>query len=347
MNTFTIKRGQNPPDKGILENYELGFCNENQSLYIGIPSGNSPEKQAIQIGGVINPDDPTNFAGRLLSYALPINGGTLKGSLNMNGNRITGVGTPILDSDAATKAYVDSRTLPDIYDHTGYHNSIFRGKKLGIGVTPEQYAAIADGTFKDLYIGDFWQIDGVNYRIAAFDYYYNAGEPNFRQHHVVIVPDTSLYKHKMNNGVTSAGGYVGSRFYAEGLIQAEQIINKSFSGHILRHPIYLVNAVTNGLPSGSIWQNRVVDVMTEQMVYGSRIFSPVSDGINVALNQTIERTQLPLFALEPYYISAQTSLFWLRDVVSNKSFAMVGSYGRADYSYSDFERGVRPSFIIG
>lgn len=33
----------------------------------------------------------------------------------------------------------------------------------------------------------------MTYRIAAFDYYYNCGDTNFTKHHVVIVPDTSLY----------------------------------------------------------------------------------------------------------------------------------------------------------
>ena len=57
------------------------------------------------------------------------------------------------------------------YHNAGVHNSIYRGKPLGSTVTAAQYAEIAAGTFKDLYIGDYWTIGGVNYRIAAFDYY--------------------------------------------------------------------------------------------------------------------------------------------------------------------------------
>lgn len=55
--------------------------------------------------------------------------------------------------------------------NAGAHNGIYRGKFLGNSVTAAQYAAIAAGTFEDLYIGDYWTIGGVNWRIAAFDYY--------------------------------------------------------------------------------------------------------------------------------------------------------------------------------
>ena len=58
-------------------------------------------------------------------------------------------------------------------DGAAAHNCIYRGKNLGTSVTAEQYAAISSGKFTDLYIGDYWVINGVTYRIAAFDYYYN------------------------------------------------------------------------------------------------------------------------------------------------------------------------------
>ena len=74
-------------------------------------------------------------------------------------------------------------------------------------MTTAQYAAIKAGTFDDLYIGDYWTIGGVNYRIAAFDYYLNSGDTNCTTHHVVIVPDTCLYNAQMHN--TSSGGYEG------------------------------------------------------------------------------------------------------------------------------------------
>ena len=68
------------------------------------------------------------------------------------------------------------------YDNAGAHNSIYRGKNLGTTVTEEQWEAISSGSFTDLYIGDYWVIGGVNWRIAAFDYYLNCGDTSFTKH---------------------------------------------------------------------------------------------------------------------------------------------------------------------
>lgn len=74
----------------------------------------------------------------------------------------------------------------------GAHNAIYRGKYLGSAVTEAQYAAIAAGTFEDMYIGDYWTIGDVNYRIAAFDYYYRTGDTSCDTHHITLVPDGNM-----------------------------------------------------------------------------------------------------------------------------------------------------------
>lgn len=79
-----------------------------------------------------------------------------------------------------------------IADGAGAHNSIYRGKNLGTSVTAEQYKAISDGTFAGLYVGDYWVISGVTYRIAGFDYYLHNGDTDTTKHHAVIVPDENM-----------------------------------------------------------------------------------------------------------------------------------------------------------
>lgn len=166
-------------------------------------------------------------------------------------------------------------------------------------MTAAQYAAIKAGTFDDLYIGDYWTIGDVNYRIAAFDYFLNAGDTECTDHHAVIVPDTCLYRASMNSTDTANGGYVGSDMYKSNLEQAKTIIKSAFSGHVLNHRVYLVNAVTNGAPSAGAWVSSEVDLMTEQMVYGCPVYSPMYDGQKNPWTQmencTIEKSQLPLF----------------------------------------------------
>lgn len=249
----------------------------------------------------------------------------------------------------------EAKIAPLLFNNAGAHNAIYRGKSLGSTVTTAQYAAIKAGTFDDLYIGDYWTIGDVNYRIAAFDYYLNSGDTNCTTHHVVIVPDTCLYNAQMHNtssggwesgaANTTAGGYVGSDMYKSNLEQAKTTIKSAFSGHVLKHRIYLTNAVANGRASGGAWCDSEVDLMCEQMVYGSGIFSPVSDGSNVPANYRVEKSQLPLFQHEPSRICNRAT-WWLRDVITASHFAGVGDNGYANYYAASYSHGVRPAFCI-
>lgn len=233
------------------------------------------------------------------------------------------------------------------YDNAGAHNSIYRGKNLGTTVTEEQWEAISSGTFTDLYIGDYWVIGGVNWRIAAFDYYLNCGDTSFTKHHAVIVPDTCLYSAQMNTTNVTTGAYKGSAMYTANLTQAKSTINSAFgSSHVLSHRIYLSNATSNGRASAGEWTDSTVDLMCEHMVYGSGIFSPVSDGSNVPNNYRVEKGQLPLFALEPSRICNRDT-WWLRDVITAAYFARVDYTGAAYYYDASSSLGVRPAFCIG
>ena len=249
----------------------------------------------------------------------------------------------------------EAKIAPLLFNNAGAHNAIYRGKSLGSTVTTAQYAAIKAGTFDDLYIGDYWTIGGVNYRIAAFDYYLNSGDTSCTTHHVVIVPDTYLYTAQMHNtssggyeggaANTTTGGYVGSDMYKSNLEQAKTTIKSAFSGHVLKHRIYLTNAVANGRASGGAWCDSEVDLMCEQMVYGSGIFSPVSDGSNVPANYRVEKSQLPLFQHEPSRICNRAT-WWLRDVITASGFAYVHHHGTANYCAASYSIGVRPVFCI-
>lgn len=239
----------------------------------------------------------------------------------------------------------DSESVPG----SGAHNSMYRGKGLGTTVTVEQYAAIKDGTFNDLYIGDFWTINGVTYRIAAFDYYLRTGDEDMTTHHVTLVPDDTLYNGRMNGTDTTTGGYVGSDMYKTGLARAKSIINTAFgSGHVLQHRQLLCNAVSNGKPSGISWYDSTVELMSEQNVYGGKIFCAGNEGSTVPTLHTLDKSQYPLFAFRPDLISGRT-WYWLRDVVSGSRFAVVDTGGAAGISlaYGSYTNiGVRPSFSI-
>lgn len=252
---------------------------------------------------------------------LSLSGGTLTGPLVMPGG---GEAVSIMDN-AAT------------------HNMIYRGKNLGSSLTAEQAAAIKAGTFKDIYLGDYWQIGGVDYLAAGFDYWYQCGDTACTTHHVVIIPRNHLYTYHMNASNTTEGGYVGSDMYKNGLTQAKATFNSAFgSAHILNHREHLTNAVSNGRPSGGTWYDSTVELPNENMMYGSHIFAPASDGTNIPNNYTISKSQLPLFRLAPWLSFTRSYWCWLRDVVSAAYFAGANGAGNCNYHDASFEAGVRP-----
>lgn len=239
-----------------------------------------------------------------------------------------------------------SQIIAMTHSNAAGHNVIYRGKNLGSAVTAKQYASISAGTFEDLYIGDYWVIGGINYRIAAFDYYWNCSDTTvLPPHHAVIVPDTCLYNATMNPTDITTGGYVGSQMYTTNLTQAKTTIKAAFSGHVMNHRINLVNAIANGYAYACVWCDSEVDLMNEQMVYGSGIFSPVSTGSALPSNYRVEKNQLPLFAMNPAMLNIREN-YWLRDVITASFFVMVGTVGGADCNYASNSGGVRPVFCI-
>ena len=229
-------------------------------------------------------------------------------------------------------------------DGAAAHNCIYRGKNLGTSVTAEQYAAISSGKFTDLYIGDYWVIKGVTYRIAAFDYYYNCGDTNFTKHHVVIVPDTSLYKAQMNTSNVTTGGYTGSAMYKSNLAQAKTTIKAAFgSAHVLTKRELLTNAVNGNTPSGWAWFDSDVELMNEVQAYGSVAWGAHDgNGYNVASGDG----QFPLFMFDRTKLHNRED-YWLRDVASATDFSLVYYNGNANSGNASTSLGVRPAFCIG
>ena len=264
----------------------------------------------------------------------------------------------IHDGEALKRINLENLKPGLIYGNAMAHNAVGRGKYLGDHVTDEQWAEIQAGTFKGIYIGDFWIIDGITWRIAAFDYWYGNGDTACNTHHIVIVPDSNLLAadgsttHWMNATNITTGAYVGSDFYTgnngnTGKAQCRSKIQSAFgSAHILTHREYLKNAVTNGYESAGAWYDSDVEMMTEQMVYGCKVFGNCINGTNAPASYTIDNAQLPLFALDHSKICNRAH-WWLRDVASSAAFAGVYATGTCDYDGASYAHiGVRPAFGI-
>ena len=211
------------------------------------------------------------------------------------------------------------------------HNAIYREKYLGDTVTAEQAAAIADGSFEDLFIGDYWTMGGVNYRIADFDYWYRTGFPEasrVEKHHVVIVPDTSITTGQMNGSNTTSGGYRNSLMKSK-MNDIISALPPEIRSRLLGH-----NALLDGA-----WTEISVDPMNEIMVYGCYILADNSN------KQTSENRQLSLFRMSPQARYAGGN-YWLRNYANATEFTLVSYYGDASKDVATSTYGIRPVFAI-
>ena len=239
---------------------------------------------------------------------------------------------------------------------TGAHNSIFRGKSLGTSFTSAQSSEISSGRFTDMFIGDYWTINGHTWRIAAFDPFYRCGDNVDLGHHIAVVPDACLYNAQMHNteggayvagseANTTTGGYVSSDMRTTNLAQATTTVETDFgSSHVLSYRDMLTNAVgtyagTTNVAIGWAWTSCKVELMSETMVYGQKVWanSPYEVGCCCF--------QLPLFRLAPNFIHIR-AYWWLRSVASATSFAYVNSYGLASNASASNPYGVRPLALI-
>lgn len=262
----------------------------------------------------------------------------------VTGNKLL-VGTT--DGNKAIAAEDALFAMLDSFAPVELRRVIFRGKNLGTALTAVQKAAIKDGSFKGMFLGDYWNIGGRIWRIVDMDYWYNCGDTAFTSHHLVIMPDEALYNAQINTTNVTTGGYVGSEMYKKNLENAKTIVNAAFQGSVLTHREYLCNAVANGRPSGGAWFDSSIELPNEPMMYGHLHFSPTSDGSTVPSIYTISKTQLALFVVCPRFIVNRSYNQWLRDVVSSAAFAFVDHFGLANSALASTSAGVRPVFPVG
>ena len=226
-----------------------------------------------------------------------------------------------------------------------FHNAYPRCKYLGTSITDAQNTAIKNRTYDDLFIGDYWTINGVNWRIVAIDYYFNVGDTNFDKGNIIVMPDTVLYNAQMNETDTTAGAYHGSLMRTQNLNNARTIVRNAFGSHLANHRILLTNSVDSSGPNNWAWYDSDgVELPNEVQIYGTRVWGPALKGYDVAT----QKQQFPLMALAPQFVNIRQT-YWLQDVSSysvSSFFAGVYVGGYAVYSYASYSNGVRPSVTL-
>ncbi len=220
------------------------------------------------------------------------------------------------------------------------------------------YEMISNGTFDDIYVGDYIVANDVTWLIADIDNYLHSGDTPLTKHHVTVIPAKPLMNLGMNESNTTEGGYINSKMATEtlpSLVSSEGVIGKAFGSHIIEYRNLLTNHVNTeainqsggrykGASDGWVWYTRKIDLMSEVNVYGTTVWS--SSGYDIG----IDNRQYALFQLKPEFINSyETEKFgyWLKSVAFDVRFNGVSIHGDNGYWYAVDLRGVRPRILIG
>lgn len=257
----------------------------------------------------------------------------------------------------SSSIYDRNELLSDILNrpNAGFHNSIYRGKDITDlfynGTLSQQ---IANGTFDDIFIGDYiiGKTSGRKYLVADINYRLHCGDTECTTPHVLMIPEKSMGTAQMNDSNTANSGYKGSKMYTTNLTPFKNVITTDFgSNHLLSHRNYFTNAIANNCASNGEWVDSKIDLMNEYMVYGASFFSNVLNGSNTPNAYTIDKSQLSLFRLDKslqvcFNDAGGRQWYWLRDVWSASGFCSVADGGNSRCNNASYSGGVRPCFLI-
>lgn len=282
----------------------------------------------------------------------------------------TNLANRILELESGTVKNEDFSKYKELFDSPEMHRNIFRGKYLGNEITEAQLGAIRDGSFKDLYVGDYWTIPytvgektvTANWRIADINYWLNRGDTKFTNQHLVIIPD-DIIQYSSDSDTLSMDSSNSTEYgYANASIRTvyfrqdiNPIIYQIFGDTLLEHREYLTIATqmpdgvhpNYGYPKSGSWCTVTCEVPSEIMIFGCNIFAAVGNGSADVKSHTVSNTQLALFRLHPEQILVPEKEYWLRDIVNIIRYAFVSRNGEASYGNAASLKGVRPVFAIG
>lgn len=175
------------------------------------------------------------------------------------------------------------------------HNKVLREQNLG-NLTDEHYKSISNGTFDDLYLGDYFTINNHEYIIGGFDYLYGAENNSNLGHHALIIDYNRIYGHgdsgypwSVNNGFTK------SETYLKKLPALNNRHEVDFQNHLLEWNEYLTTSTQDGRANGGDWFRVKSSVFNIKMLGGKirNTYNTINKN-GIDYNVGIEKDVLPI-----------------------------------------------------
>ena len=303
----------------------------------------------------------------------------LSGAVTGTATAFDGSGNITIPVTALASSAIRTQWYAAYPDGAEAHNAMWGGRDITAAFNNGTVSAnIANGTFKDIFPGDYItkQVtipkvladDGtteifaggtltVNWVIADCDYWINKGDTATTAHHVAIVPQQPIFNVQMNPTNTTEGGYAGSEMYKKIIPAcATGIVSAFGSSHILTFRDAISNSVdtshvSSGIPVymgttglSTTWGSVRCNLMSEKMAYGAPICA------SGAADNAIATRQMSAFCLSEKLLGYDRKSWWLRDVTTSAKFAIVGGLSLGSLAHdipaSYANGGVRPFALL-
>lgn len=207
----------------------------------------------------------------------------------------------------------------------------YRGKNLGNVFLTKQREAIANGSFDDLFIGDYWVTpNGYNWLIVDFNRYLNsplnaAGDNRLTKNHIVLMADRQVSSDKIHSSGTT--NWYATELYTT--MQGKIPEVAAFFG-----ATNIVNHQRNSATTGQLTQ---IDLPTLPMITGSTI------GDDKSIYWTFYLNLLPFFAFNS---DGTNTILVQTPNTANTGFTYIHSTGRFDSTANTADYLWRPIIAI-
>lgn len=229
------------------------------------------------------------------------------------------------------------------FDSAAAHNAIYRGKKLGNALTSEMLASIRDGSFSDLYVGDYIETEDNIYRFMDFDYFLGCvsgvSGGKIEKHHAVLVPDRVMGSSAIDNHPDTTQPKE-THMYVNKLQEITRTLKNIFGNYNVATMDRIIPKTTNGEPTNWDWVNVGADLLTEEMVMGHGSWGQWP-GIQIG----VLKGQLAGFRYS-HFLMCSNDDYWLRNKRSVTNYALISSGGISSSDIGNLQHGVRPFFVI-
>lgn len=265
------------------------------------------------------------------------------------------------------------------YYYVAKHNRVNTCKNLLAYYTLDELSAmIASGTFDDIYVGDYIEMEmtsdygteTVRWIVADINYFKTKTDVNLSTNHIVLVAEDGFEtQHKLNSSNTTVGGYASSAMYITVLPKYDTAIENAFgASHVLSYHQMLTTSVDANTPSmagtgmtgcsnGWAWATGAtnyphitkLNLMSEPQVLGTIVNSSSFYDIGINCSQFSLFAQLSEKIICGRGLNHSTGLrssYWLSAIVSSTFVANINYMGMASNGGTSVSNSIRPYFLF-